>query len=298
MSNEAKIKAEKIVAKMMDSDRFSQWLGISVVVSEPGHCILKMKIREEMVNGFGIAHGGIAFSFADSALAFASNAYGRLSVALECSISFPVAVQVNDELTCVAKELSITNKIATYLMEVKNQKGENVAFFKGTVYRTSKEWELGHTNNESIQIKKININSCSNDDTKNKNIDKVIFPELSYTIVGAAYEVYNNIGGGHKESVYQKALFEIFKNLNLNVQQQVPYQVNFKDKTIGKNYFDYLVENKIVVEIKSNDRFSKKYFDQVLNYLIVSNLKLGILLVFGREGVRFKRILNIDLIKK
>ncbi len=135
-------------------------------------------------------------------------------------------------------------------------------------------------------------------DAKNKNIDKIIFPELSYIIVGAAYEVYNNIGGGHKESVYQKALFEVFKSLNLSVQEQVPYIVNFKDKTIGKNYIDYLVENKIDVEIKSNDRFSKKYFDQVLNYLIVSNFKLGILLVFGREGVRFKRILNIDLIKK
>lgn len=150
MSNEEKIKAENIVAKMLEGDRFSQWLGIKVILVEPGHCILKMKIREEMVNGFGIAHGGIAFSFADSALAFASNAHGRLSVALECSISFPIAIKVNDELTCEAKELSITNKTGTYLIEVKNQNEENVAFFKGTVYRTSKEWELGHTNNESV----------------------------------------------------------------------------------------------------------------------------------------------------
>lgn len=141
MSNEEKIKAEKIVAKMMKSDRFSQWLGIKVEQANPGHCILKMKIREEMTNGFGIAHGGIAFSFADSALAFASNAHGRLSVALECSISFPVAVNVNDELTCETKELSLTNKTATYLIEIKNQNGESVAFFKGTVYRTSKEWD-------------------------------------------------------------------------------------------------------------------------------------------------------------
>src|SRR5580693_9434654 len=100
-----------------------------------------MKVREEMVNGFGIAHGGIAFSFADSALAFASNAYGRLCVALECSISFAIAVKVGDELTCEATELTITNKTATYLMEIKNQKDEKVAYFKGTVYRTSKEWE-------------------------------------------------------------------------------------------------------------------------------------------------------------
>ena len=131
-----------IVDKMYREDKFSQWLGIERVLIEQGHCILKMKVREEMMNGFGIAHGGIAFSFADSALAFASNAYGRLSVALECSISFPVAVKVDEVLTCEAKELSLTNKTGSYLMEIKNQKNENVAFFKGTVYRTSKEWEV------------------------------------------------------------------------------------------------------------------------------------------------------------
>ncbi len=138
----SKNRATSIVDKMYDDDQFSRWLGIERVLIEEGHCILKMKVRPEMVNGFGIAHGGIAFSFADSALAFASNAYGRLSVALECSISFPIAVKVGDELTCEAKELSITVKTATYLITVSNQKKENVAFFKGTVYRTNKEWEV------------------------------------------------------------------------------------------------------------------------------------------------------------
>jgi acyl-CoA thioesterase len=135
-----KILAAKVVNQMMEDDLFSQWLGIETLLTEQGHCILKMKVRREMVNGFGIAHGGICFSFADSALAFASNAYGRLSVALECSISFPVAVKVDDVLTCEAKELSLTNRTGTYLIEILNQKNEKVAFFKGTVYRTSKEW--------------------------------------------------------------------------------------------------------------------------------------------------------------
>ncbi|MEP7265387.1 MAG: hotdog fold thioesterase [Bacteroidota bacterium] len=134
------VLARRVVEQMMKEDRFSQWLGIETVLIEQGHCILKMKVRGEMVNGFGIAHGGIAFSFADSALAFASNAYGKLSVALECSISFPVAIKVDDEITCIARELSLTNKTGTYLMELTNQKNEKVAFFKGTVYRTSKEW--------------------------------------------------------------------------------------------------------------------------------------------------------------
>ncbi len=139
--------AEKVVNKMLDNDWFSQWLGIERVKIEQGHCILKMKIRKEMLNGFGTAHGGIAFSFADSALAFASNSHGRLSVALECSISFPVALREGDEITCEAKELSLTNKTATYLMEITNQKDQKVAFFKGTVYRTSKEW-FPSTDNE------------------------------------------------------------------------------------------------------------------------------------------------------
>src|SRR5436190_15792034 len=135
-----KNRATGIVDKMYDDDQFSRWLGIERVVIEEGHCILKMKVREEMVNGFGIAHGGIAFSFADSALAFASNAYGRLSVALECSISYPAAVNVGDELTCEAKEFSLTKSTGTYLIEIKNQKNKKVAFFKGTVFRTHREW--------------------------------------------------------------------------------------------------------------------------------------------------------------
>ncbi|MBA3705401.1 MAG: hotdog fold thioesterase [Bacteroidetes bacterium] len=136
------VLAEKIVSKMLAEDKFSEWLGIKAVLVEQGHCILKMKIRKEMVNGFGISHGGIAFSFADSALAFASNAYGRISVALECSISFAVPVMIDDELTCEAKELSLTNKTGTYFMEIVNQKNQKVAFFKGTVFRKSSEWDI------------------------------------------------------------------------------------------------------------------------------------------------------------
>lgn len=140
------VLAKKIVNKMLSEDKFTEWLGVETVLIEQGHCILKMKVRNEMVNGFGIAHGGIAFSFADSALAFASNAHGRLSVALECSISFAVAVKVDDILTCEARELSLTNKTATYHIEISNQLYQKVAFFKGTVYRTSKNWEIGSNN--------------------------------------------------------------------------------------------------------------------------------------------------------
>jgi acyl-CoA thioesterase len=148
MTKESEL-AKRIVDKMYDSDLFSQWLGIERLVTEQGYCVLRMTVRKEMLNGFGIVHGGIAFSLADSALAFASNAYGRLSVALECSISYPVAVHAGEVLTCEAKELSITKKTASYFIEIKNQKDVKVAFFRGTVYRTNKEW---FSNNENLQL--------------------------------------------------------------------------------------------------------------------------------------------------
>lgn len=129
-----------IVNKMMETDAFSKWLGIEILASDKGSCKLQMQVRPEMCNGFGIIHGGITFSLADSALAFASNAHGRLSVALECSISYPNAVNVGDVLTAEATEVSLTNKIGIYNIPVTNQKGDIVGVFKGSVYRTSKEW--------------------------------------------------------------------------------------------------------------------------------------------------------------
>lgn len=132
--------AQKVVNHMMEHDRFSQWLGIKCLVMEAGKSIIQMQVREEMLNGFGLIHGGIAFSLADSALAFASNAYGRLSVALECSISYPAPVNNGDTLTATAEELSLTNRIGVYQITISNQQGVKVAFFKGTVYRTSKEY--------------------------------------------------------------------------------------------------------------------------------------------------------------
>lgn len=135
-------QTHKIVNKMMETDAFSQWLGIEVIESKEGYCQLKMMVRPEMCNGFGIIHGGVTFSLADSALAFASNAYGRLSVALECSISYPNPVNVGDTLFAEATEVNLSNKIGIYNIPVTNQNGVLVGAFKGTVYRTEKEWEV------------------------------------------------------------------------------------------------------------------------------------------------------------
>ena len=133
--------AEKVVEKMMSSDWFSQWLGISVEEVSEGKCTLKMAIRKEMLNGFAIAHGGITYSLADSALAFASNSHGRKAVSIETSISHTVSMKEGDIITAIAEEVSLKEKIAIYNITIKNEL-DVVALFKGTVYRTSKNWEI------------------------------------------------------------------------------------------------------------------------------------------------------------
>lgn len=131
--------AEKVVDTMFINDHFSRWLGIERVKVQPGHCILKMRIRKEMLNGFSIAHGGIAYSLADSALAFASNSHGRKSLSVETSISHTVSLREGDDILASAREINLTNKLGIYDITVA-KKGATVALFRGTVYRTSKEW--------------------------------------------------------------------------------------------------------------------------------------------------------------
>jgi len=128
-------------------------------------------------------------------------------------------------------------------------------------------------------------------DQKNK-LD-LVYPELSYKIVGLLYEVYNELGYGYQEKHYEKALAEAFKQAGLNYQEQLHIPLTFKDSKIGDYFLDFLVEDKIVVELKKGDRFSKKNIEQVFAYLKVKNLKLGILAQFATDGLKFKRIVNI-----
>ncbi len=130
--------AKAVINHMLKNDRFSAWLGIEVIEMSLGSCKISMTVRDEMMNGFNIAHGGIAFSFADSALAVASNGYNKLSVALETSMSFTSPVKSGDTLTADATEISLTNKIGVYHILITKQGGVTVGSFKGTVYRTSK----------------------------------------------------------------------------------------------------------------------------------------------------------------
>ncbi|HKJ46964.1 MAG TPA: hydroxyphenylacetyl-CoA thioesterase PaaI [Balneolales bacterium] len=140
INNQDNEQAQRIVQQMMEEDAFSRWLGIEIIEIAAGKAVLKMKIRDEMLNGFKLSHGGIVFSLADSALAFASNSRGRPALALENNISYFEKIENGDELTAVATELNLTNRTGTYQVEVTNQNNTKVAFFKGTVYRTPKEY--------------------------------------------------------------------------------------------------------------------------------------------------------------
>lgn len=131
-------KAKQVVAKMMKDDLFSQWLGIEVVEIREGYSKIKMTVRKEMINGFGLVHGGIAFSLGDSAFAFACNNRNNLSVALDTAINFTKPVHVGDELVAEAKEIHNGKSTGLYHISISNQSDHIVAFFKGTCFRTGK----------------------------------------------------------------------------------------------------------------------------------------------------------------
>jgi acyl-CoA thioesterase len=133
--------AEKLVAGMVSRDGFSAWLGMEILEVKPGACKLRLKVRHDMLNGFGMCHGGIPYSLADSALAFASNTHGTVTVSIENTISYPAPVGEGDILTAVAEEESAGNRIAFYRVTVTNQSNTTVGLFRGTVYRTRKQLE-------------------------------------------------------------------------------------------------------------------------------------------------------------
>jgi acyl-CoA thioesterase len=134
------MEGKKIPHKMLSLDTFSQWLGIEILDCEVGRCKVGLTIRKEMLNSMGKAHGGIAYSLADTAFGFTVNTHGRFAVSIETSINHIEALEEGDVIVAEATLESLKNKVGFYIIEVK--KGELlVALFKGVAYRTSKEWE-------------------------------------------------------------------------------------------------------------------------------------------------------------
>ena len=131
--------AERLVHAMLERDEFSRWLGLEVTSVAPNAATVRMTVRPEMVNGFGVCHGGIAFSLADSALAFASNTHGRVTVSIENSIRYPAPIAPGDVLTAAAVQESAGRRLAFFNVTVTKQGGDVVGLFRGTVYRTSRD---------------------------------------------------------------------------------------------------------------------------------------------------------------
>lgn len=132
------VSPKNVVDHMMAEDAFSRWLGVEVLEVREGYARTRMVVRDEMMNGLGVAHGGIAFSFADSTFAFACNNRNRLSLALDTSINFTKPAMSGDVLTAESTELHDGRSTGLYQVSVWNQHQEMIAVFKGTCFRTAR----------------------------------------------------------------------------------------------------------------------------------------------------------------
>lgn len=139
MNKKANETAIAVFNRMMEKDYCSQWMNIEPLLIEEGHCKIKMTVHQQMLNGLGILHGGIAYAFADSAFAFASNSYGRVSVSIAGNMTFAQSAKAGTVLIAEAKMLSLNYKTADFDVDVYEEKSGTVFYrFRGTVYRSSK----------------------------------------------------------------------------------------------------------------------------------------------------------------
>ncbi|MFA6551824.1 MAG: GxxExxY protein [Patescibacteria group bacterium] len=120
----------------------------------------------------------------------------------------------------------------------------------------------------------------------------LIYPELSYRINGILFEVFRQLGGGHREKYYQQATKLALENVGLEFKEQVYVPLKFNDKIVGKYYLDFLIDGKIVLELKRGKIIAVNNIDQVKQYLSALNLKLAIIASFTYNGVKVNRILN------
>lgn len=125
-------------------------------------------------------------------------------------------------------------------------------------------------------------------------MDKIIYKELSYEIVGAAFDVFKELGYGFKERYYEDAIAKEFIRRNIGYKRQLQYKLKYKGENIGVHQFDFLVEDKIIVELKRGDYYSRNNMTQVIQCLKTSKLKLAILINITSKGATFKRVLNIE----
>jgi GxxExxY protein len=122
--------------------------------------------------------------------------------------------------------------------------------------------------------------------------DKLIYPELSYILTGILFEVHNKLGTKYQEKHYQRAIEIKLKELKIPYQKELGVDINFENEKIGKLFIDFLIDNKIVLEIKKTPMITKDHIKQVLRYLNALNLKLGIIANFQHKRLEYVRVLN------
>ena len=122
---------------------------------------------------------------------------------------------------------------------------------------------------------------------------ELIYADECYKIIGIIFGVFNEIGFGYKENYYQKAIAKAFEKNNIEFREQLRAKVKFKNEDLGILILDFLVLGKIVIELKQKRYFSQRDINQVYSYLRETKLKLGLLVYFTNNGVRFKRIVNL-----
>lgn len=142
-------------------------------------------------------------------------------------------------------------------------------------------------NNEDIRIH-------TNITLMNPN-KKIIYKDLSYKIVGILFKVYTKLGGRYQEKYYQRAIEEELKKEKIRYKKEIYVDLLYNEKKIGKYVLDFLINNKVVLEIKTVSKLKPEDFRQVLGYLKSKKLELGILANFRGKKVVFKRILNPEL---
>lgn len=124
--------------------------------------------------------------------------------------------------------------------------------------------------------------------------NKVVYKDLSYNIIGAIFEVYNVLGYGFKERYYEDAIAKEFDNRKIRYKRQHTVDLKYKGEKIGKYRLDFLVEDIIVIELKTGDFYSKQNMTQAVQYLKALNLKLAMLINITQHGVKYRRVLNIE----
>lgn len=133
-------RAQTIVDQMVEGDAFSRWLGIEILEIWEGYARIRMVVREDMLNGHGIAHGGISFSLADTAFAYASNSHGRKALSIDASINHIKPISLGDRLEAVARKENISERLGHYIVRI-HRRNEMVGVFKGVVFRKDEMWK-------------------------------------------------------------------------------------------------------------------------------------------------------------